>query len=85
MQHLSGSDPAALVALARAAEAEIEVSPEMFSNGLASFDPDGHSFAVDATGRVIAIGDDAPGLVMATFDLALIRRVRREDAFRWQV
>jgi deaminated glutathione amidase len=46
---------------------------------------DGHSFAVDPFGRIIALADTAPALVLATFDLAAIRKVRREDRFRWQV
>jgi predicted amidohydrolase len=46
---------------------------------------DGHSFAVDALGKVIAIAGGAPGLILANFDLSLIRRVRREDHFRWRV
>lgn len=44
---------------------------------------DGHSFAVDPNGTVIAMADDSPGLTMATFDLDLIRRIRNEDRFRW--
>jgi predicted amidohydrolase len=46
---------------------------------------DGHSFAVDASGAIIAIADNAPGLLIATFDLAAIRRAREEDRFRWQI
>jgi len=46
---------------------------------------DGHSFAVDPNGTVIAIADDSPGLIMANFDLDLIRRIRTEDRFRWFV
>jgi deaminated glutathione amidase len=46
---------------------------------------DGHSFAVDSFGRIIAMADDAPGLVVATFDLAAIRKARHEDRFRWQI
>jgi deaminated glutathione amidase len=45
---------------------------------------DGHSFAVDASGRIIAMADAAPGLVLASFDLAAIRKTRREERFRWQ-
>jgi len=44
---------------------------------------DGHSFAVDPNGSVIAIADDSPGITMARFDLDLIRRIRQEDRFRW--
>lgn len=44
---------------------------------------DGHSFAVDAMGRVIAMADEIPGLVMAEFDLDKIRKARNEDWFRW--
>jgi len=46
---------------------------------------DGHSFAVDPHGAVIAMADDSPGLTIASFDLDLIRRVRIEDQFRWRV
>jgi len=46
---------------------------------------DGHSFAVDALGKVIALADDSPCLAIANFDLALIRRVRVEDHFRWRL
>ena len=46
---------------------------------------DGHSFAVDPSGRIIAMVDASPGLVFATFDLAAIRKARSEDRFRWQI
>jgi len=46
---------------------------------------DGHSFAVDPNGTVIAMADDSPALTVATFDLELIRRMRVEDRFRWCV
>lgn len=46
---------------------------------------DGHSFAVDPNGTVIAMAGDALGLTMATFDLDLIRKMRNEDRFRWSV
>jgi predicted amidohydrolase len=45
---------------------------------------DGHSFAAGPSGKVIAMADEAPGLVVAEFDLPLIRRTRNEDRFRWQ-
>lgn len=45
---------------------------------------DGHSFAVDPTGAVIAMAGDSPGLTIASFDLELIRRLRKEDHFRWR-
>lgn len=45
---------------------------------------DGHSFAVDPLGRVLAIGDDRAGLLVAEFDLDLIRATRQEDWFRWK-
>jgi len=45
---------------------------------------DGHSFATDPTGAVIAIADDSPGLTIAAFDLSMIRRTRIEDQFRWR-
>jgi predicted amidohydrolase len=43
---------------------------------------DGHSFAVDARGGIIAMAGTAPGLVVAEFDLAAIRAARIEEAFR---
>jgi predicted amidohydrolase len=46
---------------------------------------DGHSFAVDPLGKVIAMADHAPGLTLANFDLSLVRRVRAEDRFRWSL
>jgi predicted amidohydrolase len=46
---------------------------------------DGHSFAVDASGRIIAMADAGAALVLATFDLAAIRKARREERFRWQI
>ena len=46
---------------------------------------DGHSFAVDPSGRIIAMADASPGLVLATFDLGAIRKERREERFRWQI
>jgi deaminated glutathione amidase len=46
---------------------------------------DGHSFAVDPLGRVIALADHSPGLHIAEFDLDAIREARTEDGFRWQV
>jgi predicted amidohydrolase len=46
---------------------------------------DGHSFAVDPTGAVVAMAGDSPGLTIAAFDLPLIRRLRDEDCFRWRL
>jgi predicted amidohydrolase len=46
---------------------------------------DGHSFAVDATGAIIAMADESPGLIIAAFDLTLIRRTRTEEHFRWRL
>ena len=46
---------------------------------------DGHSFAVDPSGRIIVMADTSPGLVLATFDLGAIRKARREERFRWQI
>jgi predicted amidohydrolase len=46
---------------------------------------DGHSFAVDCTGGIIAMADDSPGLTIPAFDLSLIRKARTEEHFRWQV
>jgi predicted amidohydrolase len=44
---------------------------------------DGHSFAVDPNGVVIAMADEKPGVTIATFDLETIRRMRTTDQFRW--
>lgn len=44
---------------------------------------DGHSFAADPTGAVVAMADNSPGLILAPFDLSLIRKARTEDHFRW--
>jgi predicted amidohydrolase len=46
---------------------------------------DGHSFAVDPSGAIIAMADHSPGLAIAAFDLAAIRKARIEDRFRWQI
>jgi predicted amidohydrolase len=46
---------------------------------------DGHSFAVDPSGAIIVMADHSPGLTIAEFDLAAIRRARLEDRFRWQI
>jgi deaminated glutathione amidase len=46
---------------------------------------DGPSFAVDPSDIIIAMADTSPGLVFAPFDLAAIRKARREDRFRWQI
>jgi predicted amidohydrolase len=43
---------------------------------------DGHSFATDPNGSVIAMADESPSLTTATFDLDMIRRIRTEDRFR---
>jgi predicted amidohydrolase len=45
---------------------------------------DGHSFAVDARGRIIVMAGASPGLSVAEFDLAAIRAARMDDAFRLQ-
>ncbi len=44
---------------------------------------DGHSFAVDPTGTVIAMADALPGMIFADFDLESIRKLRVDDHFRW--
>ena len=46
---------------------------------------DGHSFATDPTGTVIAIADESPGLTIAAFELSVIRQIRLEDQFRWRL
>jgi len=46
---------------------------------------DGHSFAVDATGKILVMAGEESGLVVATFDLSELRRMREEDAFRWRL
>jgi deaminated glutathione amidase len=45
---------------------------------------DGHSFAVDAIGRILVEAEDKPGIVVATFDLTELRRLREEEGFRWR-
>jgi predicted amidohydrolase len=45
---------------------------------------DGHSFAVDPSGAIIAMADHLPGPVIAEFDLDAIRKWRRGERFRWQ-
>lgn len=45
---------------------------------------DGHSFATDPTGAVIAMADDSPDLTIATFDLRSIRETRIQEHFRWR-
>lgn len=45
---------------------------------------DGHSFATDPRGAIIAIADDLPGLTIPAFDLPMIRISRTEDQFRWK-
>ena len=46
---------------------------------------DGHSFAVHPSGTIIAMADHSPGLTIADFDLAAIRKARLEDHFRWRI
>jgi len=46
---------------------------------------DGHSFAVDPSGAIIAMADRSLGRAIAAFDLAVIRQARIEDRFRWQI
>lgn len=46
---------------------------------------DGHSFAVDATGRILTMADASPRLVLAAFDLAAIRSIRLAERLRWQI
>jgi predicted amidohydrolase len=43
---------------------------------------DGHSFAVDAVGRIIAMGGTGPGLVFADFDLPALKAVQTKEWFR---
>ncbi len=46
---------------------------------------DGHSFAVDQVGAIIAMADKSPGLTIAEFDVAAIRTTRVEERFRWDL
>jgi predicted amidohydrolase len=46
---------------------------------------DGHSFAVDPFGRIIAMTGDSPGLTAVAFDIAAVRKARSDDRFRWQI
>jgi len=43
---------------------------------------DGHSFAVDAIGRIVAMGGNSPELVMAKFDIDEIRSIQKQEWFR---
>jgi predicted amidohydrolase len=43
---------------------------------------DGHSFATDPRGELIVLAGDSPGLILAEFDIALIRRMRLEERGR---
>jgi predicted amidohydrolase len=43
---------------------------------------DGHSFAVDGLGRIIAMGGAEPELVIADFDMDALRAVQRQEWFR---
>ena len=45
---------------------------------------DGHSVAVDAVGRVVAMADTGPAIAMADFDVAAIRSTRDAEWFRWR-
>jgi predicted amidohydrolase len=45
---------------------------------------DGHSFAVDARGQILAMAGTSSGLSIAEFHLAAIRAARIEDRFRLQ-
>ena len=46
---------------------------------------DGHSFAVDHTGALIAIADEMPTMIVASFDLSSIRAKRAKEQFRWRI
>ena len=46
---------------------------------------DGHSFAVDPSGRIITMAGAAPRLTVAAFDIPAIRKVRSDDHFRRQI
>ncbi|MBB1247547.1 carbon-nitrogen hydrolase family protein [Rhizobium sp. G21] len=43
---------------------------------------DGHSFAVDGLGRIIAMGGAETGLVIADFDIEALKAVQRQEWFR---
>ena len=45
---------------------------------------DGHSLAVDAVGRVIAVAGTGPAIVPADVDIAAIRKTRDAEWFRWR-
>lgn len=46
---------------------------------------DGHSFAVNAQGSIVAEAEETPCLLMVEFDLAEIRKTRKQEWFRWQL
>lgn len=45
---------------------------------------DGHSFAVGPLGEIVTMADTGPQIAYADCDLDHIRKVRREDWFRWR-
>lgn len=45
---------------------------------------DGHSLAVDPFGRILVEAETQPCTLFADFDIDLIRKIRKEDWFRWQ-
>jgi len=80
-----GSDP--IVGDVRIAQARGRAFETVMGLAVANYPAprcDGHSFAVDPLGNVLAMADDRAGLMLAEFDLGLIRRTRREDWFRWR-
>jgi len=45
---------------------------------------DGHSLAVGPLGDILVMAGETPSIVHVRFDLDAIRRVRKEEWFRWQ-
>ncbi len=45
---------------------------------------DGHSFAADPKGKLIARAGSGPELLTVNFDMAEIRQIREQECFRWQ-
>ena len=77
----------ALVGDVRIAQARGRAFEAVIGMGVANYPApkcDGHSFAVDASGRMIAATDANPCILMAEFDIDAIRSIRQDESFRWR-
>lgn len=80
------NDP--IVGDVRVAQARGRAFEAVMGMGVANYPApycDGHSFAVDPKGSVIAMADGSPGITIASFDLPKIRKTREEERFRWRL